>query len=48
MRKLQIPSFKFQRSTKGQAPNCERLPAALEFGFWIFFGIWNLEFGILQ
>jgi hypothetical protein len=42
-----IPNPKFQVPKKSQAPNPKRRAANLELGAWCFFGIWDLELGIL-
>ena len=46
---MKNPKSKFQIPKKLQTLNFkehQRPSAALVFGFWIFFGIWNLEFGV--
>jgi hypothetical protein len=51
--KFQIPSTKFQISSKFQIQMTEtkKIPlqgaSVLEIGIWILFVIWNLRFGIL-
>src|SRR5205823_8326585 len=52
--KLQTPNPKLQRNTKSQAPirfHDGALPYGsillrLRLGVWIFFGVWNLVFGV--
>ena len=46
---MKNPKSKIQNPNKFQTSNSKksrRPSAALVFGFWIFFGIWNLEFGV--
>src|SRR4051812_33829578 len=46
--KLQIPNPKFQRNPKPQAPKSGLANDSLGAGIWSFFGIWDLELGILE
>src|SRR5438309_301173 len=52
-RRLQTPNSKLQRNPKLQAPKYQaRRPKTLRrsfgFGFWSFFGAWNLVLGIFN
>jgi hypothetical protein len=42
--KYQIPSTNAQINSNDQSPKLSFF--SLEFGDWVLFGIWNLEFGI--
>jgi hypothetical protein len=45
MKKSQTPNTKHQKTFKLQTPKRTQLEV-LEFGFWSFFGVWCLVFGV--